>query len=206
MRAYAAVPSEAGAASAAIVLAMHLYGVDGSIRELARQFAREGFAVIVPDLYARFDAPSGDGCADPSVFLPFAKRLTFDTVDPDIRASAQWLSQNCPRAKRAIAGVCMGGIMALHRSAGYSDVFSAAAVWYGSIERANVEPKAVDIPIVGSYGGADDGIPTAHVESFRKLLSVPNDILRHRTCRLMQPNYVNRRASASAERSRLDLQ
>lgn len=177
MRAYYAAPKSRKMPSQGIVLAMHLYGIDASTRNTARQFAREGFSVIVPDLYARFEAPSGDGCNDPSLFFPFARKLTFDTVEPDLRASATWLRDKCQTEKIAIAGFCMGGIVALYRTAGYADIFSAAAVWYGSIERSKADPSAADIPIVGSFGGADHGIPVDDVDTFRSRLTVPNDIL-----------------------------
>jgi dienelactone hydrolase len=63
MLAYCAAPRETTAHTPTLVLAMHLFGVDGTMREDARRFARAGFATVIPDLYARFDAPNG-GCAN----------------------------------------------------------------------------------------------------------------------------------------------
>lgn len=70
-----------------------------------------------------------------------------------------------------ILGFCMGGVIALRRCSGYSDLFRAAAVWYGAI---TIDPALVDIPLVASYGGADTHIP---VETFRAALRVPNDVV-----------------------------
>src|ERR1700733_11228523 len=102
--AYYAAPRLANAETPSIVLAMHLTGVDAQQRDTARRFAAEGFATIVPDLYARFDAPDGDVEADYRAFLPFTKLLAFETVDPDIRAATNYLRSKHPRTRTAIAG------------------------------------------------------------------------------------------------------
>ncbi|HEY5349961.1 MAG TPA: dienelactone hydrolase family protein [Candidatus Lustribacter sp.] len=172
--AYYAAPTAAGAATPSIVMAMHLSGVDADQRQTARRFASEGFAAIVPDLYARFGAPDGDGERDYRAFLPFAKRLSFETVEPDIRAAAQWLRTAFPTTRTSIAGFCMGGVMALRRAHGCRDTFAAAAIWYGRV--SDIDPTAIDIPLVASFGSADAGIPVATVQSFTAGLRVRNDV------------------------------
>lgn len=105
--------------------------------------------------------------------VAFAQRLEFATVDPDIRAAAAWIRTQFPKTKSAIVGFCMGGTMALRRTYGYTDIFSAAAVWYGAL--ADTDPNAVDIPIVASYGAQDHGIPVESVQRFAGQLRVPHD-------------------------------
>jgi carboxymethylenebutenolidase len=172
--AYYAAPRDANHETPSIVMAMHLTGVDAQQRETARRFAAEGFATILPDLYARFGAPDGDVERDYRSFLPFAKRLSFETVEPDIRAATEWLRSTHPRTRTAIAGFCMGGVMTVRRAHGYAEVFSAAAFWYGHL--SDVEPKAIDIPLVASFGSADGSIPVEMVRAFQAGLTVPNDV------------------------------
>lgn len=175
MRAYFAAPRDLSPATPGIVLAMHLWGLDRGTREAARRFAAAGFATIAPDLYARVDAPDGDEVDDHRAFVPLARGLTLETVDPDIRAAAGWLRARLPAAKLAIAGFCMGGVIAMYRTVGYTDLFSAAAVWYGLHPR--IEAADVEIPLVASYGADDAGIPVASVERFRDALRVPHDVV-----------------------------
>lgn len=173
--AYVAAPRDAGPATPNIVLLMHLYGVDEDQRDVARRFAKNGFAVAIPDLYASFDAPSGDGCNDFATFVPFAQRLSFETVERDMRAAAAYLRGRFPESKTAVAGFCMGGLMTLRRTIGYGDLFSAAAVWYGKVPD-DVDPADVSVPIVASYGGKDHSIPVESVEKFFAGVPVPTDV------------------------------
>lgn len=171
---YTAFPKNAGPATPSVVLAMHIWGVDENMRACARRFADAGFATVVPDIYEGMGAPNGDGETDHKRFLPFAQKLTFEVVDPAIRAGAQLLRERFPQTRTAIAGFCMGGVMALRRSYGYSDIFSAAAVWYGGLNA--VDGSNVDIPIVASFGADDTGIPLEAVQTFEQALHVPHDV------------------------------
>lgn len=174
MPAYYAAPRACDAATPAIVLAMHLWGVNSEQRDTARRFAKSGFAIVVPDLYARFDPPDADGLKNHALFLPLARRLSPETVEPDITAATAWIKVRFPKSKTAIAGFCMGGTMALHRTQERAATFSAAAVWYGSL--AAVDASKVDVPIVASFGETDTGIPVEAIDAFRDGLNVPHDI------------------------------
>ena len=123
LRAYAALPESIAADTPSVVLMMHIWGVDASMRETAHRFAAEGFATVVPDLYARFDGvPDGDETSDHSLFKPFAMKLTTESIDLDTRPAVSWLRERYAESKTAVAGFCMGGTMAsvqnrwIHRS------------------------------------------------------------------------------------------
>jgi carboxymethylenebutenolidase len=206
MRAYYAVPRTSTQATPTILMTMHLTGVDAGQRAGARRLAKEGFATLVPDLYARFDAPNPDEVTDMQAFVPFAKMLSKETTDPDIRASADRLRKDFPKSKTAILGFCMGGIIALHRTAGYSDVFTAAAVWYGHPDAAGVDPEHVDIPIVASYGESDAHIPFERVNAFFERIRVPRDLkiypnAGHAFCDDTRPTYNPEAAADSGLRA-----
>jgi carboxymethylenebutenolidase len=174
LRAYSALPSRVGADTPSVVLMMHIWGVDQSMRETAHRFAAEGFATVVPDLFARFGAvPDGDATSDHTAFMPFAKQLTSESIDLDTRPAVAWLRERYADSKTAVAGFCMGGTMATYRTVGYTDLYSAAVAWYGLSD--DVDPAKVQIPIVASYGADDTGIPVEKVEAFRDKLPVEND-------------------------------
>jgi len=172
--AYAAYPVRAHPNTPSVVVIMHLWGVDTSIRDCVRRFAKAGFAALAPDLYARFGAPSGDGSTDSDVFRPFAKQLDRKQYDGDIRAAALWLSTKFPAGKVGVIGFCMGGHIVWIQATDNGDVFAAACPFYGSLK--DISPDNIHIPICGSFGARDTGIPADEVRAFRDELRVPNDI------------------------------
>jgi carboxymethylenebutenolidase len=172
--AYAAWPVSAGAGTPSVVVIMHIWGVDTSIRDVVRRYAKAGFAAIAPDLYARFGAPSGDGSDDYTIFLPYAKQLDREVWLGDVRAAAQWLATKFPGTKSAITGFCMGGKLALTAAVSEGELFAVVAPFYGAV--AGLDPKTMLVPVCGSYGGRDTGIPAADVRAFAAALTVPNDV------------------------------
>ncbi len=175
--AYAAAPRNAGPQTPGVVVVMHVWGVDESIRDTVRRFAKAGFAAISPDLYAGEGAPSGDNTSDFKRFIPFAQALKAPQVDSDLRAAAAWLKEQHPHGKIGITGFCMGGGIALRQAIDNADVFSADAVWYGKV--AGVDAASVRIPIEGNFGEKDTGIPADGVREFKAALRVPNDIVEY---------------------------
>jgi carboxymethylenebutenolidase len=174
-RSFFAEPKNVDAATPAVVIAMHVWGVDADMRAAAQRFADNGYLAAVPDLYAGFDdVPDGDCETDYTLFMPFAKQLQPDQVDAALRAAHDRLRERS-KGKIAVAGFCMGGRIALARTTQpYAALFSAAAIWYGQI---TIEAEAVVMPIVGSYASEDTGIPQAGVSEFQSKLRVPNDIV-----------------------------
>lgn len=177
MPAYYAQPHEARATTPGVVVVMHAWGVDESIRDFCRRLAKAGYCAVAPDLFARYGAPSGDGQSDFSTFRPYVEKLTAAPaqVDGDVRAAALWLKSTHPQAKAGVAGFCMGGAIALRQSVANDDVFAADAVFYGRV--AGIDPTKIRMPIAGSYGERDQGIPADEVRAFRKVLRAPNDIV-----------------------------
>jgi carboxymethylenebutenolidase len=177
MPAYYAQPRNGRADTPGVVVVMHAWGVDTSIRDVVRRFAKAGYAAIAPDLFARYNAPSGDGESDFSKFRPFIEKLTASPaqVDGDIRATALWLKGQHPQGKIGVTGFCMGGAIALRQALTNDDIFAADAVWYGRV--AGTDPTKIRMPILGNYGERDTSIPADEVRAFRKVLRAPNDIV-----------------------------
>jgi carboxymethylenebutenolidase len=172
--AYSARPRHAGPATPSVVVVMHVWGVDTSIRDVVRRFAKAGIAAIAPDLYARFGSPDGDGSTDSAPFRAVAKQLVRAQYVADIRAAAAWLAAASPSTKTGILGFCMGGHLALLTAIDTRRLFAAVFPFYGAVE--GVSPEALEIPVCGSYGARDTSIPAAGVRAFAAALAVPNDI------------------------------
>jgi carboxymethylenebutenolidase len=171
---YAARPSHSAPGLPAIVVIMHVWGVDASIRDVVRRLAKAGIAAIAPDLYFRLNPPSGDDRTDSDAFRPYAKQLVREQYDGDARSAARWLSAQFPKSKIGVLGFCLGGRIALEEAVDNGDVFAAVIPFYGAVK--DIDPAAVHIPVCGSYGARDTSIPAADVRTFQSQLHVPNDI------------------------------
>lgn len=174
MDAYAASPKGADASTPSLVVVMHIWGVDTSIRDVVRRYAKAGYRTIAPDLYVRSHAPSGDGTSDIDLFRPAYKQLDRTQYSGDIRAAYTWANERAPKVKVGITGFCMGGHITLQQAIDNGDVFALAAPFYGDPQ--GIDPSQIHIPICGSYGARDTGIPADSVRAFAKALTVPNDI------------------------------
>lgn len=172
--AYAAWPKGAGKHTPSVVVVMHVWGVDTSIRDVVRRLAAAGFAAMAPDLYARMHAPGGDGVSDVNVFRPYAKQLDRSKYDGDLAAAAHWLHHRFPEGKTGIIGFCMGGGIAMVAAISDAGTFSAVCPFYGPIE--DIDPAAIHVPFCGSYGARDTSIPAGDVRAFVAKLTVPHDV------------------------------
>ncbi len=194
IRAYTAVPKNAGPTTPGVVIAMHIWGVDTSIRDCARRYAKAGYVAIAPDLYDRLGAPSGDGATDYKPFAEIASKLVDSQVDGDLSAAAQWIRNAHPHGKIGVTGFCMGGGICLRQTVD-SPVFAAASVFYGKVRYATGGPPGsnegpitrmalayadeIRIPVCGNFGERDTSIRGDDVRALaRKLhaLGIRSDI------------------------------
>lgn len=178
--AYAAAPKTATHATPGVVIVQHIWGVDATIRDDVRRLAKEGYVTIAPELFDRDHPPSGDGADDYTIFLPFAQKLESKQVDADLAAGATWIrsragsSADARPPKVGVIGFCMGGRIALSQAWRNPHPFDAAAIFYGSV--AEQRAHDVRIPVIGSYGARDTGIPAPDVRAFFAALKPPHDV------------------------------
>lgn len=172
--AYAAYPAVVRAYTPGVVVSMHIWGPDAQMRDVVRRLAKAGYCAIVPDLYSRFGAPSGDGDSDAEHFKPYAGKLDRKQYDGDLRAGALHLLSKSPEGKHAVMGFCMGGHLALQQAIDNADVFRAVVPFYGAVK--DIDPMDVHMPVCGSYGERDTSIPADDVRAWKNALRVRNDI------------------------------
>jgi carboxymethylenebutenolidase len=174
--AYAAWPSAITPTTPGIVMVQHIWGVDSTIRDDVRRYAKAGYVCIAPNLFGRSHAPSGDGSSAIDLFRPAAAALDDTVVAGDLRAARGWLATKAPQAKIGITGFCMGGGIAIKQLIGRTD-YAAASIFYGSVRPAATGTQAsgadpfayastIATPIRGNYGARDTSIAPADVRAF----------------------------------------
>jgi len=174
--AYRAMPKTAGSHPVVLVV-QEIFGVHEHIKDVCRRFARLGHFAIAPEMYAR----QGDVAGLKSIqeILPLVSKVPDAQVMADLDAAVEWAGKNGgDTTKLALTGFCWGGRVAWLYAA-HSARLKASVAWYGRLVGPTdaLHPKnAIDVaadlkaPVLGLYGGKDQGIPPASVEQMREAL------------------------------------
>lgn len=178
MPGYRAMPSQGGAFPVVLVV-QEIFGVHEHIRDICRRLAKLGYLAVAPELYAR----EGDvsKISDIKEILDtIVSRVPDAQVLADLDATAHWATRNGGDAKRiAITGFCWGGRMTWLYAA-HNPKLKAAVAWYGRVvgtadKLHPTQPlgaaRSIKVPVLGLYGGADQGIPVDTLESMRERLT-----------------------------------
>lgn len=161
-----------------VLVVQEIFGVHEHIKDLCRRLAKLGYLAVAPELYAR----QGD-VSQISNFQEIISKVVSKVPDAqvmaDLDATAAWAASNGgDGARLAITGFCWGGrIVWLY--AAHNSRLKAGAAWYGRLvgQPSELTPKhPVDVakdlkaPVLGLYGGKDQGIPLDTVEKMRAAL------------------------------------
>ncbi|MBO0721237.1 MAG: dienelactone hydrolase family protein [Blastocatellia bacterium] len=175
--AYRAVPTR-GANFPTVLVVQEIFGVHEHIKDICRRFAKLGYLAVAPELYAR----QGDVSKIKDIkeiIQNVVSKVPDEQVMSDLDATVAWMKKNNGNTdKLAITGFCWGGRIVWLYSA-HSPNLKAAVAWYGPLSGTPDElhpknpldvAKDVKAPVLGLYGGADQGIPVDTVEQMRKAL------------------------------------
>lgn len=177
--AYRAQPAKGGPFPVVLVV-QEIFGVHEHIKDVCRRFAKEGYLAVAPELYAR----QGDVSKYTDfreIFAQVVSKVPDAQVLSDLDAAVAWAGRSgAGDVKRVgVTGFCWGGrIVWLY--AAHNPELRAGVAWYGRLvgEATELQPKyPVDVaaslraPVLGLYGGQDQGIPPADVEKMRTALA-----------------------------------
>ena len=173
-----------------VLVVQEIFGVHEHIRDLCRRLAKAGYLAVAPELYAR----QGDVSKMTDIQEVISKvvsKVPDEQVLSDLDSTAKWAasSQNKGNtAKLGITGFCWGGrIVWLY--AAHNQKLKAGAAWYGRLTGPTEElhPRnpldvvsSIETPVIGFYGGQDQGIPLDTVEKMRAALKAegnPSEII-----------------------------
>jgi carboxymethylenebutenolidase len=177
--AYRAMPATGGPFPTVIVV-QEILGVHEHIRDVCRRLAKLGYFAVAPELFVR----QGDVSKMTDVSEILAKvvsRVPDAQVMSDLDATVAWAAETgmADTQKLAITGFCYGGRITWLYAARHPDV-KAAVAWYGRLtgHPTPTMPKqpidvaaSLTVPVLGLYGGKDEGIPLDQVDQMRVALS-----------------------------------
>jgi carboxymethylenebutenolidase len=168
-----------------VVVVSEIFGVHEYIRDVCRRLAKQGYAAIAPAFFNRVEDPAP--LSDMGRIMQIVGAANYEQVMGDLSATLDWASQQlwARDGKVGITGFCWGGKVVWQAAARFA-VIGAGVAWYGRlapapdatpVEVSSGQPWPVDLaddlkaPVLGLYGGQDQGIPLASVERMREALA-----------------------------------
>ncbi|MGC1395173.1 MAG: dienelactone hydrolase family protein [Coleofasciculaceae cyanobacterium] len=181
--AYRAMPAT-GDNFPVVLVVQEIFGVHEHIQDICRRFAKLGYLAIAPELFARQGDVSKLSDVQ-EIISKVVSKVPDAQVMSDLDATVSWAKKSSKgnTDKLAITGFCWGGRITWLYSA-YNPNVKAGVAWYGRLMSAStpLTPKhPVDIaadlkvPVLGLYGGKDDGIPLSTVEQMSQSLKMGNN-------------------------------
>jgi carboxymethylenebutenolidase len=182
--AYVARPAGDGPFPVVIVVS-EIFGVHAYIQDICRRLAKQGYAAVAPAFFVRVEDPAP--LSDFTRIREIVAAAKYDQVMGDIAGTLDWISGQlwANADKVGITGFCWGGKVVWQAAARFPQI-DAGVAWYGQLapsptatpeQVAAGAPWTVDLakdlraPVLGLYGGQDQGIPQTAVEAMRAALT-----------------------------------
>ena len=175
MPVYYARPAAAGPFPTVLVI-QEVFGVHEHIKDVCRRLAKLGYLAVAPELYFRQGDPSK--LADlGSLFREIVSKVADAQVMADLDATVAWATAmgKSYASRLAITGFCWGGRITWLYAA-HNPNLKAGIAWYGRLtgDYGPMTPrhpmdvaKDIKAPVLGLYGGADQGIALSSVEDMQ---------------------------------------
>jgi carboxymethylenebutenolidase len=162
-----------------VLVVQEIFGVHEHIKDMCRRFAKLGYFAVAPALYARQGDVSGMSDIQ-QIIKTVVSKVPDEQVASDLDSTVAWAAKEKHTNTRrlAVTGFCWGGRQTWLYAA-HNPKLKAAVAWYGPIMPPTdaLHPKdpidivpSLKVPVLGLYGGADQGIPVEQVEKVRAAL------------------------------------
>jgi carboxymethylenebutenolidase len=174
--AYRAMPAEGGPFPTVLVI-QEIFGVHEHIKDVCRRLAKLGTFALAPELYARQGDVSKLANIQ-QIVSEVVSKVPDAQVMSDLDAAVAFAkgTGKADTARLGITGFCWGGRITWLYAAHNPNV-KAGVAWYGRLvgDASDLMPKhpvdvAADLkaPVLGLYGGADQGIPVATIDRMKE--------------------------------------
>jgi carboxymethylenebutenolidase len=181
--AYLATPGDT--VRAQVVILPDARGLHDFYKELALRFADVGMRALTFDYFAR--TAENDDRTEPFDYMTHIQQMTPDSFGLDLDAAIQAIRQDGGEELPTFTvGFCMGGSLSFwagtrgYSLAGVIGFYAGLTRTRGAVTPAIGWARQIQCPVLGLFGGADQGIPQEDVDRFERELEeggVPHEIV-----------------------------
>jgi carboxymethylenebutenolidase len=145
----------------ALIVVHEYWGLNDWVQEQATKLAAEGYEALAIDLYR------GKVATTPDVAHELMRGVPEDRANRDLEAAFQFLQSQPDVKKNRIGAIgwCMGGGYALDVAL-VEPTLAADVINYGHLVTDPAQIKKINAPVLGLFGGKDQGITPDDVHKF----------------------------------------
>ncbi len=162
---FLARPADWAPGGPALIVIHEWWGLNDNIRTMTRRLADEGFLSLAVDLYG------GEGADTPERARELMQAVDEDTAIDNLKQAFASLDETEQAGEIGALGWCFGGGWALNTALALPDELDATVMYYGRMVSDSERLATLEMPILGHFGEADQGIPLAQVRAFEQALA-----------------------------------
>jgi carboxymethylenebutenolidase len=149
----------------AIIVIHEWWGLNDWVKDQASKLADQGYEALAIDLYR------GKVATTPDMAHEIMRGVPEDRAKRDLHAAFEFLQSqpNVRKDRIGAIGWCMGGGYSLDVAL-QEPTLAADVINYGHLATDPEALKKINAPILGLFGGQDQGIPPADVKKFGETL------------------------------------
>jgi carboxymethylenebutenolidase len=146
------------------------WGLNDFAKGKADMFAKQGYVALAVDLYR------GKVADNPDTAHQLMRGLPEDRAVRDLKAAVAYLRTrpDVDGSRIASIGWCMGGGYSLAVAIAEPSL-SGAVIYYGHLVTDEKTIKTIKVPLLGNFGGLDEGIAAIDVRVFADELKEAGD-------------------------------
>ncbi len=153
------------------IIAIHeWWGLNDNIKAVTERLAGEGYRVLAVDLYG------GEVADQPDQARQIMQSVMQNPApaQENLKQAYQYLTTKQQAPRVGSIGWCFGGAWSLNTGLLLPADLDALAIYYGRLETDPDQLAPLEMPIIGFFGGQDQGIPVADVKAFEAALKSLN--------------------------------
>ncbi|MDQ2869363.1 MAG: dienelactone hydrolase family protein [Acidobacteriota bacterium] len=160
--AYLAAPA-GGARKPAVVVIQEWWGLNDFVKGKADALAKQGYVALAVDLYR------GKVATDSDTAHQLMRGLPEDRAIRDLKSAVAYLRTRPDVDGKRIAAIgwCMGGGYSLGLALA-EPTLAGAVINYGRLVTEDATIASLKVPLLGNFGGQDEGIPPDSVREFER--------------------------------------
>jgi carboxymethylenebutenolidase len=147
-----------------IVMIHEWWGLNDTIREMARVLASEGYQVFAIDLYGEV-ATTPERARE----LSGSVRANPDIAVAKMKLATEYLRNTAQAPKIASLGWCFGGQQSLNLS--LAETLDATVIYYGNLVTDKAQLANISQPVLGIFGETDTTVKVESVREFEQALT-----------------------------------